>query len=179
MKLTHIASLVALALTLTACGKSGEEHAHTHGDDHAHPHSHDEHDHVHGDGEGQHTHEKKTPGPNGGRLITTVSPQLEFLVTEDRKVRVTAVDENVKPIPMAGQTVSLVGGDRSAPTDLSFEAEGDSLISTVALPKGNDVPVILTILPTAESQPVLERFNVNFSTCPTCDYQEYACICGH
>ncbi|MDA1043637.1 MAG: hypothetical protein O3C57_00275, partial [Verrucomicrobia bacterium] len=37
-------------------------------------------------------HDHKSSGPNGGRIITTVKPHLEFLVTQDRNVKITALD---------------------------------------------------------------------------------------
>ena len=36
--------------------------------------------------EDEHDHEKKIAGPNGGRIITSVEPHVEFLVTKDSKV---------------------------------------------------------------------------------------------
>ena len=49
-----------------------------------------------GEGHG-HTHEKKTPGPNQGRVLTQVKPHLEFLVTKERTVAITALTPDFKP----------------------------------------------------------------------------------
>ena len=83
MKMTKTI-LIALSATaiygLTAC------------DDHDHDHDHKGHDHGskghdHGEGEnehGDHDHDTVEAGPNGGRILTSVEPHAEFLVTEDR-----------------------------------------------------------------------------------------------
>ncbi|MDA7511312.1 hypothetical protein N8612_06525, partial [Verrucomicrobia bacterium] len=127
-----------------------------------------------------HTHdEMKTPGPNGGRLIASVEPNFEFFVTDDRKVKLTFVDVEAKPIDVTGAVVSLTGGDRQAPVELSFSVEENALVSSGMLPDGELVPVILTIQATPESEPVMERFNVDFATCSECQLLEYACICNH
>ena len=51
-----------------------------------------EEDHGHDDHKG-HAHEKKIAGPNGGRVLTKVEPHLEFFVTKDHKIQITAVDD--------------------------------------------------------------------------------------
>ncbi len=125
-----------------------------------------------------HDHEKAIAGPNGGRVLTSVEPHLEFFVTEDRKVKVTAVDDEIKPIAMGDQSIRVTGGDRKNPTRLSFAKEGTVLVSDGAFPAGNDFPVVVQIK-TGNGKPVMEKFNLNLVDCPTCDYKEYACTCDH
>ena len=129
--------------------------------------------------EKEHSHEKKDPGPNGGRVITAVEPHLEFLVTKDRKVEITALTEALKPGKLSGQVIAVTGGDRSKPTKLEFKEEGGKLVSSNALPEGNDFPVSVSIKADAKAKAVYEKFNLNLEKCPTCKYQEYACICAH
>jgi len=124
-------------------------------------------------------HEKKIPGPNGGRLLTSVSPRVEFLVTADRKVQLTFVDDAGHPIVPAGQSVTVISGSRSAPTTLTFSRQGDVLISNAPLPEGRIVPTIVQLKPAPGAPDVVERFNVNLATCSECRHAEYACICGH
>ena len=142
--------------------------------------------HVHTGEEGEHTHEHETdgsemltPGPNGGRLISSVSPNFEFLVRDDRSVQLTFVDEQAKPVDVTNALVSLTGGDRQNPTELTFSVEGNSLVSSGVLPAGDIVGVILTIQSSPEAKPVIERFNVDFAVCHECQLVEYACICNH
>ncbi len=129
--------------------------------------------------EKEHSHEKKAEGPNGGRVITAVEPHLEFLVTKDRKVEITALTEALKPAKLTGQVIAVTGGDRSKPTKLEFKEEGGKLVSSNALPEGNDYPVSVSIKPSASVKATYEKFNMNFEKCPTCKHQEYACICAH
>lgn len=129
--------------------------------------------------EKEHKHDKRPEGPNGGRVITDVEPHLEFLVTKDRKVEITALTEDLKPTKLSGQVISVTAGDRSKPTKLEFKEEGGKLVSSNALPEGNDYPVSVGIKTDAKAKPVYEKFNLNLENCPTCKHQEYACICAH
>ena len=97
-------------------------------------HKHEGHDHA---------HDKAQAGPNGGKVLHEVEPHLEFFVTEDRKVQITALGEDGKAMPIGEQTVRVTGGSRSNPTRMTFEKEGDVLLSDVAFPEGNDFPVVV------------------------------------
>ena len=188
MKVTQL-KLLAIAFAaiygLASCGgdkhddHDHNEHAeHSDGDDHE-GHDHDDHeDHEHDDHDG-HDHEKIIAGPNGGRVLTAVEPHAEFFVTDERKVQIAFVDDDLKPVAAADQTVSVIAGDRSNPTNLSFAKSGDVLISDKVLPSGNDFPVVVQIKTDAGAETVRERFNLNLADCPTCDYKEYACTCAH
>ena len=138
----------------------------------------DEKDHKHEEHEG-HDHDHVEAGPNGGRVLHAVEPHLEFFVTEDRKVQITALDEDGKAIPIGEQNVRVTGGDRSNPTRMSFEKEGDVLVSDIAFPEGNDFPVVVQIKSSADAKSAMAKFNLNLADCPTCDYKEYACTCCH
>ena len=126
-----------------------------------------------------HKHEKKVAGPNGGMVITAVEPHLEFYVNKDRKVEITALGEDLKAAKLSGQVIAVTAGDRSKPTKLELKEEGGKLVSTNALPDGNDFPVSVSIKANASAKAVYEKFNLNLEKCPTCKYAEYACICAH
>lgn len=130
---------------------------------------HAEHDHAH--------HEIK--GPNNGKMLMAVEPHAEFFVTKDRKVRITFVNDDGKMIPAKDQTVSIICGDRSNPTRMKMEQKDGAFVSTNALPKGNDFPTVITIKTKPGEKSVREKFNLNLSDCPTCEFQEYACTCDH
>ncbi len=121
----------------------------------------------------------KDPGPNGGRVLTEVEPHMEFLVTKDRKVQIIPLTEDLKPGKLTGQTASIMAGDRTSPTKMSFTADGDKLVSDIAFPEGDDFPLVLQHRSSADSKPTTIKFTMNFTDCPTCDYLEYACICDH
>lgn len=168
-----LATIVA-SVSLGFAFQSFAEEEHDHGDHEGHDHAeHEGHDH------GDDDHAKKVAGPNGGRVLTGVEPHLEFFVTKDRKVKVTAVDDDGKAVKMEEQSVSVIGGSRSNPTRMSFTKEGDSLVSDKAFPEGNNLPVVVQIKAKPDAKTVIEKFSLNLSDCPSCDYLEYACTCDH
>ena len=148
--------IVAIALAavygLTSCDKAHDEHAGHDHDEHAeHEHEegedHDDHDHEghdHDDHEG-HDHGDIVAGPNGGRVLTSIEPHAEFFVTDDRKVQIAFVDDDLKPVSAADQSITVIAGDRSNPTQLAFTKSGDVLVSDKTLPDGNDFPVVVQI----------------------------------
>jgi len=167
MILPIAAALSVGGMTITALAdddKKDKEHKHEHGDDHKH----DDHDHA-----------VKKAGPNGGRLMTSVEPHVEFLVMKDRKVQITFVDDDNKPVKPGKQKIRVTAGDRKKPTKMTFEQKGNVLISDVALPAGDDFPVILQVKPSRVKKSVLEKFVLDMTKCPGCKYLEYACTCDH
>lgn len=138
-----------------------------------------DHDHAAHKETDSHDHGKKIAGPNGGRVLTGVDPHLEFFVTEERTVKITAVDDEGKPVALAEQTVSIMAGDRANPTRMSFAKSGESLVSDKAFPEGNDLPVVIQVKVTPDAKTVIEKFNLNLNDCPTCSNKEYACTCDH
>lgn len=132
----------------------------------------EEHDHDH------HDHSKQA-GPNGGRVLSHIEPHLEFFVTKDRKVQLTALSEEIKAVPIAKQVVKITAGDRSNPIRMSFSKSGTVLISDKAFPPGDDFPVVVQIKNNSGAKTVIEKFTLNMTKCPTCPYAEYACTCDH
>lgn len=171
IRLTAIATAIA-SLAFLGCSSESHEHASSepkHEDEHAH-----EDAHAHDDDS-----EKKEGGPNGGRIITSVNPRFEFLINDDRTLQLTFLDDESRSIAPNEQIITLIGGDRANPTRIAFVPKGKSLVSSQALPEGGSVPVVLQIKTDPKASIIREKFNVNLSECPTCDYQEYACVCGH
>jgi hypothetical protein len=122
---------------------------------------------------------EKIKAPNGGRIIDTVTPHAEFLVTPDKKIEIRFLDEAGKVIAPAAQVVTVTMGDRAAPTKLAFTKDGDKLISDKTIPDGKELPVVLQIRAKEGEKPVTEKFNLNLAKCPTCSNAEYACACDH
>jgi hypothetical protein len=96
--------------------------------------NHDDHDHEH--------HEE---GPNGGVLITDLSPHAEFLTLDDGKVQVSFFDEEMQPIPPKGFELSVTTGEAISPIELSFVEKDDSLVSEHPLPDGDAFPTSITL----------------------------------
>lgn len=122
---------------------------------------------------------KREAGPNGGRILRNVEPNLEFYVTKDRKAEITGLTGEHKPAKLGGQVISVIAGERSKPTKLEFKEEDGKLVSTNKLPEGNGFPVSVSIKANASGKAVYEKFNLDLEKCPTCKYPEYACICAH
>jgi hypothetical protein len=124
-------------------------------------------------------HETIQAGPNGGRLLTKIQPRAEFLLTAERKVQITFVGADGKPIAPAEQVVTVTTGNRAAPIKLSFSKTGTVLLSDAALPPGNDFPTVVQIKANPEAKAAVARFNLNTATCSGCKKPEYVCTCGH
>lgn len=122
---------------------------------------------------------KNIDAPNDGRIVTTAEPRAELLVLPDRKVQITFIDQAGKPVPASGQVVTVTTGDRMNPTQLAFTASGTVLVSNGTIPAGNNLPTVVQITPTPGAKALVERFSLNFTTCPECNHAEYACICDH
>ncbi len=159
-------AVLGLAFAPASCAAEKE-----HGDHKDHEHKEKDHDH-------DHDHEAKA-GPSGGKLITEVEPHAEFFVNKENKVEIRFVDDDMKVVAPGEQVVSVILGDRSAPTRMTFAKDGDKLISDVAVPEGNNHPTVVQIKTTADAKTVTEKFTLNLSNCPSCDNKEYACICDH
>ncbi|HWL53780.1 MAG TPA: hypothetical protein VNQ90_15180 [Chthoniobacteraceae bacterium] len=125
-----------------------------------------------------HSHDGAKAGPTGGRLIARVEPHAEFLVNADRKIEIRFVDDHQQVVAPGEQVVTVIMGDRAAPTRLAFSREGDKLISDRAIPEGNNLPTIVQIKGGPSAKAVTERFNLNLSQCPACKNAEYACACS-
>jgi hypothetical protein len=117
--------------------------------------------------------------PNGGRIIEIVEPHAEFVVTAEKKIAIRFLDDAGKVIAPGEQVVTVVMGDRAKPTKLAFTKDGDKLVSDKTIPDGKDLPVVLQIRAKAGEKAITEKFNLNLTTCPTCEHQEYACTCDH
>lgn len=126
-----------------------------------------------------HVHAKKEAGPNGGRVVTSVTPHYEFFVTPEKKVKITFLGEDGKAVPAKDQVVTAVGGDRAAPTKMTFSKDGDSLLSDKSLPEGKELPIVVQVKVTPDAKTVSEKFTVNLANCPECKHAEYACTCAH
>lgn len=121
----------------------------------------------------------KKAGPGGGRVITSTDPGFEFLVQPDRTIVLTFLDAQRQPIALQKQSATAIGGDRSNPTRFTFSKKGETLVSDQPLPEGHRVPIIVSVKATPEAKSVTEKFTVDLAVCPSCQYQEYACICDH
>lgn len=120
---------------------------------------------------------KPPAGPKGGKILTTDAPHAEFFVEKDRTVTVTFYDANLKPVAPAGHVVTGVAEARTGKVGLEFATKGGSLVSNVALPKGDDYAVVLQVRESASARPKVYRVQFSTEICGECKRAEYACVC--
>jgi hypothetical protein len=149
--------IAALTLSLVNAEEKHEhEKEHAKGEKHAEGHEkheeHEEHD-DHG-----------AKGPNGGHVQDTKQGLIvEVVVNADRKAVIYRLDEKMKAVPLGELTSTGIAGERSAPTKMEFtkQAGSEALISSVPLPKGEHVAMILQLKPTADSKTITTRFELH------------------
>ena len=122
---------------------------------------------------------EKIKAPNGGRIIDSVEPHAEFLVTADKKVEIRFLDDAGKVVAPAAQVVTVTMGDRANPTNLAFAKDGDKLVSDKTIPDGKELPVVLQIKTAPDVKSATAKFTLNLAKCATCEHAEYACTCAH
>ena len=126
----------------------------------------------------QDKHEHKAT-PKGGRLLDKTEPHAEFVVEKDRTVTINFYNHDMKPVPVAGQNVTVIADAKSGKATLEFEKKGDSLVSKTKLPDGEGYNIVVQFKQTADGKPQNFRFKLDMHTCGECKRAEYACICGH
>lgn len=93
-------------------------------------------------------------------MLLKASPDIEFKVTEGRKVELYAINIKNEIVPMEKQEVKVTAGPRSKPVHMTFTKDGDKLVSDVALPEGDDIPVVLEIIVKPGGPTLVEKFVV-------------------
>ena len=121
--------------------------------------------------------EKMTPGPKGGRLLENEGPRAEFFVEKDHSVSLTFYDANLKPIPVADQTATMIAEAKSGKAKIEFEKKGDVLVSKTPLPQGDGYTVVIQLRTQPDGK--LQNFRIKYDSaiCTKCKRAEYACIC--
>lgn len=122
---------------------------------------------------------EKIKAPNGGRIIDSVEPHAEFLITADKKIEIRFLDDAGKVVAPAAQVVTVTMGDRANPTKLAFAKDGDKLVSDKTIPDGKELPVVVQIKTTPDAKSVNAKFSLNLAKCSSCEHLEYACTCAH
>ncbi|MDF1753713.1 MAG: hypothetical protein P1U89_13115 [Verrucomicrobiales bacterium] len=176
MKIRNLLILGAACITTFAvsCKDGNDTHDHS-----GHDHDHAGHDHDHGHDHAENKTNVREAGPNGGRILHDIEPHLEFLVTSDRKIQITALDDSLKPTSLGSQVIRITGGDRSSPIPVNLVKQGNVYLSEKPLPPGDDFPMVVQVRADESAKAEFEKFTLDMSPCPTCDYLEYACTCDH
>jgi hypothetical protein len=149
MKTKLITTIITVLAIPFAFSETKQDHANESKEEHA----------KHGD-----DHSKK--GPNGGHVVESKAGfSLEITVDKERKARIVFLDKELKAAALAGQSVTCIAGERSAPTKLSFAKGKDSdanvLISDKPLPAGAHVAIVLMIKTAPDAKTATERFELH------------------
>jgi hypothetical protein len=127
-----------------------------------------------------HAADKKHPGgPKGGRLLEKTEPKAEFFLEKDNTATISFYDVALKPVPVTGQSVTIIADAKDGRKTIEFEKKGDALVSKTKLPEGDGYNLVVQFKQTADAKPQNFRFKLETHTCGECDRAEYACVCGH
>jgi len=128
--------------------------------------------------EGAHDHQHAA-GPNGGRVLESKPLHAEFFVQPDRKIRLTFLDEALKPTAAGSQEAKAIAEAKTGKATLEFEKAGNVLVSKTALPEGDGYRIVVQIKNDPAAKP--QNFRIDFLShiCGGCKLAEYACTCGH
>ena len=128
--------------------------------------------------EAHHEHENKV-SPKGGRVLEGTEPLAEFYLEKDRTATITFYDDEMKPIPAAEQSVTVIADSEGNRATIEFQKKGDVLVSNGTFPSTNDAGLVIQFRQDAQAKPKNFRFSLNENICPECKRAEYGCICGH
>jgi hypothetical protein len=127
-----------------------------------------------------HSHEHNIKaGPSGGKVISEFTPHLEFYVTKDNYIELRSLDQSLQAISPQDQVITVILGDRSAPTQLTFTKDKDKWVSNQPIPKGERLPTVIQYQTNPEAKKITKKFNLDLSLCTDCKHLEYACACPH
>lgn len=117
--------------------------------------------------------------PKGGKLLEKTEPHAEFVVEKDRSVTINFYNDEMKPVTVTTQSVTVHADAKDGKAKLEFEKKGDSLVSETKLPEGDGYNIVVQFKHTAPGKPQNFRFKLAMHTCGECKRAEYACTCGH
>lgn len=126
-----------------------------------------------------HDDHKHLATPKGGKLLDKTNPHAEFVVEKDRSVTINFYNAEMKSVPVAGQSVTVIADAKDGKAKLEFEKKGDALVSKTKLPEGDGYNVVVQFKQTTEAKPQNIRFKLDMHTCGECKRAEYACTCDH
>ena len=119
-------------------------------------------------------------GPKGGKLLENSAPRAEFFIEPDNRITITFYDANLKPVPLAGQTVMISAAPRSGKVNVELEKKDGALISKQPLPKRgffDEYQITVQIKSSPESKPEIFQVRFDLDVCKKCKHPEYTCNC--
>ncbi len=122
-------------------------------------------------------HEGIELGPNKGRIVefSTDETMHGEITLKDGKLHIALLDREMKPVKIAGHTLSATAGTRTKPQKL--ETTADDAGFTLPTP-GEDEWLILQYKETPETKTITARIQFNTDTCAPCSMPEWRCACA-
>jgi hypothetical protein len=121
-------------------------------------------------------HEGVERGPNGGRIVEFSKDETmhgEITVKGD-KFHIALLDKDMKAVAIAGQTLTAITGDRSAPQKLVVEKDAKGFVVPV-VKAGEWLILQYKDMPGAKA--VTARLEYNTANCEGCNKAEWLCEC--
>lgn len=121
-------------------------------------------------------HEGVELGPNGGRILEFSKDETmhgEITVKGDQ-FYIALLGKDMKPVAMAGQTLTAITGDRAKPQKLTVGKDTKGFV--VPLVNAGEW-LILQYKNTPEAKAITARFEYNTAICEECQEMEWVCKC--
>ncbi len=117
-------------------------------------------------------------GPNGGRILEfSKNETMHGEVTlKDGMFHVALLDKDMKPVPLAEQSLVVTGGDRSKPQKPKVEKQGDHFVFPAL--KGDSYLLAFQFKEGPKGKAITARFEYDANICGACKKQEWLCVCA-
>lgn len=122
-------------------------------------------------------HSDKEVGPSGGRILEFSTNQtLHGEVTLTNGIfYVALLDKNMKPVPLAEQSLAVTGGSRSNPETPKVEKRAHHF--TFPALKGDSYLLVFQYKDNLLAKPITARFEFDSAICSGCKKGEWLCDC--
>lgn len=124
----------------------------------------------------KHTH---AAPPKGGRILEKTEPHAEFVIEKDRTATINFYSEDMKPVAVSSQVVTVTADAKGGKKKIEFVKKGDSLVSTSKLPEGDGYTMVVQFKQDPSAKPQNFRIKLDLAVCGECKHAEYACTCEH
>jgi hypothetical protein len=116
-------------------------------------------------------------GPNKGRILEfSANETMHGEVTEkDGKLHIALLDNDMKPVKVAVQSLTATAGTRQAPVKNEVTKNKTSFILSV--PKEGEW-IILQYKENDSAKAITARLHFDTKACAPCDKPEWRCACG-
>ena len=116
-------------------------------------------------------------GPNGGRILEfSKNETMHGEVTlKDGKFHIAVLDKDMKPVALAGQTLTANGGPSGKAEKMAVEKSGDHFVVPAVKP---GEWLIFQFKENAQAKAITARLQYDTAICPKCKAGEWLCKCA-